>query len=489
MGEDDKPTQQERNIFGRISEIVRSHDGPLVVIGGPPCQAYSVNGRNRQRAEKNYTPKNDERFFLYLEYLKVLDCAAPDIFIMENVEGILTAEIDSGERIFRKIKRELTRPKNEKSEQYDIYSLSTKPKKAATSINGPEYESDRDYVITASDYGIPQDRKRVILLGIKKKYGPLKKTMNKTGAENVPSAKELIGLLPMLRSGLNEKDIDDTGSNWKIAWDKSRDNLIRTLRDPREIAQVADRWIDLENQKRKRRKFANLSLTEQTALKRQYKKEISMSYEGTAVQLEKLQHQYMRKTKLGDGRGSDYFVPIKSGTKAFSKQSEGKYPELCKWLSKDMWLHGAVNHKTRSHMGDDLQRYMFSAAWAKANSSASSPSPKSKNFPLSISPKHKNWESGNHADRFRTIEADMVPLTITSHLRKDGHAQIHYDPNQNRSMTVREAARIQTFPDDYYFEGSQGWQFQQVGNAVPSYLARSIALYVLDVIKEKKITE
>ena len=140
-------------------------------------------------------------------------------------------------------------------------------------------------------------------------------------------------------------------------------------------------------------------------------------------------------------------------------------------------------------MKADLARYMFSAAWAKANRKSDSPSPKSKDFPKAISPNHKNWETGNHADRFRTIEANMVPLTITSHLRKDGHAQIHYDASQNRSLTVREAARIQTFPDDYYFEGTQGWQFQQVGNAVPSYLAKQIALHVLAIMKDNNILE
>ncbi len=142
---------------------------------------------------------------------------------------------------------------------------------------------------------------------------------------------------------------------------------------------------------------------------------------------------------------------------------------------------------TRKHMREDLKRYMFSAAWTKAHYELKSPCPKSKDYPKSLSPNHKNWESGNHADRFRTIGEHIVPLTITSHLRKDGHAQIHFDPTQNRSMTVREAARIQTFPDDYYFEGPQGWQFQQVGNAVPSFLAKQIALHILKIMDDKDI--
>ena len=167
--------------------------------------------------------------------------------------------------------------------------------------------------------------------------------------------------------------------------------------------------------------------------------------------------------------------------------SKDEYKDLFHWLSKDKELRGVINHMTRGHMKADLIRYMFSSAWAKAHSKNHSPSPKSKDFPVALSPEHGNWESGDHADRFRTIEASMMPLTVTSHLKKDGHANIHFDASQNRSLTVREAARIQTFPDDYYFEGTQGWQFQQVGNAVPSFLAKQIALHVLIVMKDEGI--
>ena len=482
---DYEPTLHEKEIFTRIANVRKDHKGPLIVIGGPPCQAYSVNGRNRQRKEKDYKPENDERFFLYQEYLKVLDAADPDCFVMENVEGILTAKLADGEPIFNRIKRALVMPDKKNKEQYDIYSLAIKPEMQATDSSGPIYSDDHDYVITASDFGVPQERKRVILFGIKRKHGPVSSFMEVSARENTPVVRELIGSLPRLRSGISNKtDGPDTVEQWIKNWESNRADLISILSNNREKKKVVQRLISKEQKERKKSKKPDLSAKELRKKKIEYTKQVNLAFEKTLNQVKKLK----MKEPAGNedaSKGNDYFITLGKNFTPFESTFKKKYPELYSWLYRD--IGGLANHMTRGHMKEDLKRYMFSASWAKAHSSTASPSPKSKDYPMALTPKHKNWESGNHADRFRTIEADMIPLTITSHLRKDGHAQIHYDATQNRSLTVREAARIQTFPDDYYFEGKQGWQFQQVGNAVPPYLAKKIALYVWGILKDKKL--
>ena len=148
---------------------------------------------------------------------------------------------------------------------------------------------------------------------------------------------------------------------------------------------------------------------------------------------------------------------------------------------------GVCNHSTRGHIAKDLQRYLFAACFADVKKA----SPKLSDFPTNLLPLHKNVKEGlsenKFADRFRVQLSNFPASTITSHISKDGHYYIHPDPTQCRSLTVREAARIQTFPDNYYFCGPRTAQYIQVGNAVPPLLGKKIATVVYRALKENKL--
>jgi DNA (cytosine-5)-methyltransferase 1 len=157
--------------------------------------------------------------------------------------------------------------------------------------------------------------------------------------------------------------------------------------------------------------------------------------------------------------------------------------ELKKWLI-DRRLNRFPNNETRGHMLADLGRYFYAAVFGQIVGV----SPKAGDFPRDLAPDHRNWETGKFADRFRVQLWKSPATTITSHISKDGHYFIHPDPAQCRSLTVREAARLQTFPDNYFFKGNRTQQFVQVGNAVPPFLARKIAASVYGLLIEGSVS-
>ena len=123
---------------------------------------------------------------------------------------------------------------------------------------------------------------------------------------------------------------------------------------------------------------------------------------------------------------------------------------------RDARLKGVCNHESRRHRKDDLWRYLFASCFAAVRKK----SPTLLDFPPQLLPDHKNIQAiGDEntelafADRFRVQIKNRYSTTVTSHIAKDGHYFIHYDPTQCRSLTVREAARLQTFPDNYLFLG------------------------------------
>jgi DNA (cytosine-5)-methyltransferase 1 len=176
--------------------------------------------------------------------------------------------------------------------------------------------------------------------------------------------------------------------------------------------------------------------------------------------------------RVGDslGRGGQYV------------RSPAKPQRYSQWFG-DKSLKGVCNHETRGHIRSDLHRYLFAAVFAKQYKH----SPLLEDFPTALLPKHANvkkaLKENKFNDRFRVQRAGRPSTTIVSHIAKDGHYYIHYDPVQCRSLTVREAARLQTFPDNYFFEGSRTQQYGQVGNAVPPLLARKIAELMADLLR------
>ena len=198
--------------------------------------------------------------------------------------------------------------------------------------------------------------------------------------------------------------------------------------------------------------------------------------------MSKQQQRLIRSLKKPDPELADFVSGLRFSSRL--SRSSDKYraatrgPAVLKRHYRKGSLGALLNHETRGHMEEDLGRYLFCASYATVYGR----SPSSPDFPDELKPAHKSWDAGHFADRFRVQLGHTSGSTITSHLAKDGHHFIHWDPRQCRSLTVREAARIQTFPDDYLFLGNRTQQYTQVGNAVPPLLARQIAGVVASLL-------
>jgi DNA (cytosine-5)-methyltransferase 1 len=175
---------------------------------------------------------------------------------------------------------------------------------------------------------------------------------------------------------------------------------------------------------------------------------------------------------------SNWSVPPLGQDQHRTYRPRGATTELKRWLRTDA-PSGITQHQSRYHMPADLERYAFLAYQALVGDF-----PRVNDLPLALRPKHQNAgrDDTPFVDRFR-VQGWLAPSsTIVSHMAKDGHYYIHPDPEQMRSLTVREAARLQTFPDNYFFTGTRTHQYHQVGNAVPPLLARQLGQVVAAVL-------
>lgn len=392
-----------------------------VLCGGPPCQAYSIVGRSRRGGIDD----DDKRVYLYREYLRILAEHEPSVFIMENVKGLLSSRV-AGNGLFGQILADLHAPgasvrHKRSTAQYRVLSLVQAPRRFDSTGN-PQFDP-QEFVIRSEQYGVPQTRHRVILLGVREDLWQSGPALLTPASHEVPVSQVLQGL-PKLRSGLTRTT--DGPDAWRATLHEViNSGLLKTLPNGHyaEIRRAVIEGLDSV---------------------RNYRAD----------------------------RGGE-FVPC--------QPSIGYRPD---WFL-DHRIGGVVNHASRPHMASDLHRYLFATAYAKVVGR----SPELRDFPIALLPRHRNvTETGKELffdDRFRVQVADRPSTTITCHIAKDGHYYLHHDPAQCRSLTVREAARVQTFPDNYLFCGTRTAQYRQVGNAVPPLLAQQIAHTVLGILRPR----
>ena len=392
-----------------------------VLCGGPPCQAYSTVGRSRRGGIDD----DDKRVYLYREYLKILAEHEPSLFIMENVKGLLSSQV-AGNGIFASILADLHSPgasvgNKRRRSRYRVFSLAHAPGRFDRAGN-PQFDP-QEFVIRSEQFGLPQSRHRVILLGVREDLWNRGVPILSPAPVQVPISQVLRGL-PELRSGLSRAT--DGPDEWLATLQEViSSDLLKTLPNGHysEVRSAVIEGLDAA---------------------RNYRA----------------------------GRGAE-FVAGQTGI--------GYRPD---WFL-DPRVGGVVNHASRPHMGSDLHRYLFATAFAKVVGR----SPELRDFPVALLPRHRNVsEVGKELyfdDRFRVQLSDRPSTTVTCHIAKDGHYYIHYDPAQCRSLTVREAARVQTFPDNYLFCGTRTAQYRQIGNAVPPLLAQQIAHVVLGILRPR----
>ena len=395
-------------VNGRIRAIRREFGSRTVLLGGPPCQSYSLVGRARNAGNAAYDPGKDERQSLYRVYVSVLRQLRPAVAILENVKGMLSAR-HHGHSVFGNVVASLRGPGG--SNDYRLFAL-------ASGHGGGFWEEDRDpkdFLVRTEEYGVPQARHRVFVVCVRREIADLLSddSLLLERSDTTVPVEDVIGDMPKLRSRLSRGDSD---AAWGTAV-MSAYQLIQRIPRP------------------------------------EMTREQSSSFDEALESAWQTAQNPVLPYRDADGHTS---LSCPSG--------------LRDWIL-DQELTRLPNNSTRGHMPADLARYLFAAAFGCAMGR----SPKSPDFPRELAPNHANWGTGKFGDRFRVQLGAHPCRTVTSHISKDGHYFIHPDPSQCRSLTVREAARLQTFPDNYFFVGGRTQQYVQVGNAVPPYLARQIA--------------
>lgn len=325
------------DILERIDKAVNGRTVDII-IGGPPCQAYSTAGRVRDGKKMASDPRN----YLFESYVKILEYYSPKFFVFENVTGLLSAQVKNAP-IFPKVLKAL-------GNQYKV-------------IGNPEV-----LVHNTADYGVPQLRKRVIIIGVR-------------------------------------KDIDKSA-------EELYESIIKTHWDPETPS----------NEKKGKKRFVDV------------------------------------RQAIGD------LPPVEPGHDASTETFD--YPcnnEYLKRIGKQ-GIYPLMDHIARKHNDLDRERFqvMIHNHWSFGQLRRKMP--------------QYEHEHARIFDNSYVVQWwDLPSKTILAHIHKDGFQYIHPDEEQRRTFTVREAARIQSFPDDFEFKGSRGEKYKQIGNAVPPLFAEALA--------------
>ncbi len=325
------------DILDKLDAAVKGRNVDII-IGGPPCQAYSTAGRVRD-GKKMAT---DARNYLFESYVKILEYYKPKFFVFENVTGLLNAKVE-GSFIFPKVIQAL-------GKKYNV-------------VNDPEV-----LVHNTADYGVPQLRKRVIIMGVR-------------------------------------KDI-------KINVAQLYQDVVKTHWNP-EVPAI---------QRIGRTQFVNVAQA------------------------------------IGD------LPPVEPGCDASTPTFN--YPCNNEFLMRigAPGVHPLMDHVARRHNDLDRERFqiMIHNRWSFGRLRREMP--------------QYEHEHARVFDNSYVVQWwDLPSKTILAHIHKDGFQYIHPDEAQKRTFTVREAARIQSFPDDFEFKGSRGEKYKQIGNAVPPLFAEALA--------------
>lgn len=422
-----------RGIRQRLEHMLGHTEIPrdCVLIGGPPCQAYSLVGRSRNRGKEGYRAEHDHRHFLYLEYLHVINEFRPAVFVMENVKGILTSRV-ADRQMFQTIVSDLKRPDLACEDPANLeYALVALPLGCEGGIQEPEPD---EYIIKAELFGIPQARHRVVICGVRRDILDAAGSVSSLAQRPEVRVGHVIGDLPSLRSQLSFRG---KGLRWVDCFDLPiMEDALREM---------------LEDDSRADRKRV-------------------------ALLMQKV------RARLAGGRD-----PGTGADRIEHDPTQVRCEQVLANWYRDRPSQLLANHESKAHMPSDLVRYLFVAAYGAELGA----SPRLSDFPAALLPEHENVDRSDPGgaifkDRFRVQLKEHPSMTVTSHIAKDGHAFIHPDPLQCRSLTVREAARLQTFPDSYVFLGNRTSQYTQVGNAVPPFLAVQIADIVGDLLSRAR---